>query len=58
MYSGFTGLIISFMFQKLHTTFSWETPLFTAEMLVIACASQEYKGCIIHRDFFVTLFCE
>lgn len=25
-------------------------------MLVIACASQEYIGCIIHRDFFVILF--
>lgn len=50
------GIRLLFYVLKIAHHFSCEAPLFTAEVLVIAPASQEYKGCITHKDFFVILF--
>lgn len=53
MYSIFRAwTMISFIFYKWLTTFSCENPVFTYEMPVISCTSQEYKGCILYYLFF------
>lgn len=52
------GIRHFFYVLKMAHHFSCEAPLFTAEVLVIAPASQEYKGCITHKDFCIILFCE